>query len=472
MKNKSINFLMICLVVLGFSSISVAQNSVGFNIGLSSYEGDLHCFEEPGQSIINSAGISFGAQFKKELSSNFNGRIAYQFARFTGDDKIFDVLTGHPQRGFDFKNNFHELTARLDLEPWKEKKFSPFISAGLGLGLNTPKTFFDFDNKSAEMQALIQEDQDNLRTLIMSVPLSIGANYRVSDLVTIGAELGWRLGVSDYLDGVSVTGSTAHNDYFGTAALTVNYALGQSSSNRGGWNTSRPSASKAPAVKKQPEAGSSGTETGDPDMAAKRAEMDRQKMQAEKIAKEKEEIAKLEAEKAALAEKLAAEKAAIEKLEAEKAALKTLDSDKDGIVDRLDACPNLYAKTPSGCPENTVTSDVNCLANFGSKVVNFQTSFADLSGEDKAKLNAVAEILLACPDKKVVVEGHTDARGNELVNQELSERRANQVKKYFVGKGIKANRILAVGYGETRPIASNDTVEGKAMNRRVEVSFY
>lgn len=471
---KNIFNYSIASFIFFFALINVtgAQNSLGFNLGLSSYEGDLHCFDEPGQSILNSAGISFGAQFRRELSSNFNGRIAYQFARFSGDDKIFDDVTGHPQRGFDFVNNLHELTARLDLEPWKEKRFSPFISAGIGLGLNSPKTFFDFDNKSTALQALITQDQENLNSLIMSVPISLGANIRVSDLITVGAEFAWRLGVTDYLDGVSMTGNTEHNDYFGTAGVTLNYALGNTAMN----TTKRVKPSmdaKNQAVTKQPEAGTSGAESSDPNMAARKAEMERQKAQEEKMAMEKMELERIAAENAAMEAKLAAEKAALEAEKAKLAAARTeMDSDSDGIIDRLDACPKIYAKTASGCPANTVTSDVNCTAVFGAKTVNFQTSFADLSGEDKAKLNAITEIMLACPSRRLIVEGHTDSRGSDIVNQQLSERRAKQVKNYFKSKGIETNRILAIGYGETRPIGSNDTVEGKAMNRRVEVSFY
>jgi len=67
------------------------------------------------------------------------------------------------------------------------------------------------------------------------------------------------------------------------------------------------------------------------------------------------------------------------------------------------------------------------------------------------------------------VAGHTDSVGTDSYNQGLSERRANAVKDYLTAQGIKASRLTARGYGESRPVASNDTDEGRAENRRVEL---
>jgi outer membrane protein OmpA-like peptidoglycan-associated protein len=69
----------------------------------------------------------------------------------------------------------------------------------------------------------------------------------------------------------------------------------------------------------------------------------------------------------------------------------------------------------------------------------------------------------------VEVGGHTDSVGSEAYNQGLSERRADAVRDYLMSKGVKASRLTARGYGESRPVASNDTEEGRAENRRVEL---
>ena len=84
------------------------------------------------------------------------------------------------------------------------------------------------------------------------------------------------------------------------------------------------------------------------------------------------------------------------------------------------------------------------------------------------KLNQLADAL-ANTDKRIVVEGHTDARGSETYNQDLSLKRAQAVRDFLIGRGIAAERIQVNGYGKSRPVADNKSAEGRANNRRVEV---
>ncbi|MBW2263001.1 MAG: OmpA family protein, partial [Deltaproteobacteria bacterium] len=83
-------------------------------------------------------------------------------------------------------------------------------------------------------------------------------------------------------------------------------------------------------------------------------------------------------------------------------------------------------------------------------------------------MDAVIKILKANPDMEVRIEGHTDNQGGTAHNMDLSTRRAESVKKYFVENGIDENRIETVGYGPKKPIADNKTKKGQAKNRRVE----
>src|SRR5947207_2916710 len=73
------------------------------------------------------------------------------------------------------------------------------------------------------------------------------------------------------------------------------------------------------------------------------------------------------------------------------------------------------------------------------------------------------------PDEQVTVEGHTDSVGTPFYNQTLSEQRASAVSTYLIDEGVPSPRITSIGYGETRPKASNDTPEGRQLNRRVEI---
>ena len=101
--------------------------------------------------------------------------------------------------------------------------------------------------------------------------------------------------------------------------------------------------------------------------------------------------------------------------------------------------------------------------------VLFRSGSFELLPAARERLAKVSGIVLAYPSLHVAVEGHTDAVGGDEYNQDLSERRAQSVRDYFVQQGIPGNAIEARGFGKTQPIASNDTAEGRQQNRRVEL---
>lgn len=102
--------------------------------------------------------------------------------------------------------------------------------------------------------------------------------------------------------------------------------------------------------------------------------------------------------------------------------------------------------------------------------VNFDTNKSVIRKADLKDLQKALEFVRKYPGCSISVEGHTDSTGKPTYNQGLSERRAAAVKKYLLDNGVtSADKITSVGYGETRPIASNDTAEGKFQNRRVEI---
>jgi OOP family OmpA-OmpF porin len=101
--------------------------------------------------------------------------------------------------------------------------------------------------------------------------------------------------------------------------------------------------------------------------------------------------------------------------------------------------------------------------------VNFAFDRAEIDEASAVVLDVAADTLKGCPNVAVRVEGHTDSVGTDAYNQGLSERRANAVRNYLVDHGVSASRLTAVGFGESQPVASNDTAEGRALNRRVEL---
>lgn len=103
------------------------------------------------------------------------------------------------------------------------------------------------------------------------------------------------------------------------------------------------------------------------------------------------------------------------------------------------------------------------------KAAHFDFNKATLKPEGKSVLDGAAQTLKDEPALKATIEGHTDSVGSDAYNLKLSERRANAARDYLVSQGVDASRITTMGLGESKPIASNDTAEGRAQNRRVEV---
>jgi len=102
----------------------------------------------------------------------------------------------------------------------------------------------------------------------------------------------------------------------------------------------------------------------------------------------------------------------------------------------------------------------------------FETNSTTLQSQAKTNIANLAVILNKYPDTNILVTGHTDYDGTDEYNQSLSERRAESVSDYTMGQGVISSRLSVIGLGELEPIASNETVEGKQLNRRVEIAIF
>lgn len=106
-----------------------------------------------------------------------------------------------------------------------------------------------------------------------------------------------------------------------------------------------------------------------------------------------------------------------------------------------------------------------------SKRSLFEFDSDKIAEENYSGLDVVADFLKETPNVTVKVEGHTDNIGEQGYNQDLSERRAKSIANYLIEKGVEQDRITTEGFGFSKPIASNDTAEGRAQNRRTEMKF-
>jgi outer membrane protein OmpA-like peptidoglycan-associated protein len=166
------------------------------------------------------------------------------------------------------------------------------------------------------------------------------------------------------------------------------------------------------------------------------------------------------------------------------------DQDKDGIPDSLDKCPrapenyNGYMDE-DGCPDtlpkvdtvkpkvDTVKPTVKEMEVLNTKLrdINFKTGSAELLPVSFAALDYAVGFLKQYPLLRYEVQGHTDSRGGDDLNLLLSAARAASVRTYLIARGIPDSSLIAIGYGKTKPIATNNTATGRALNRRVEFKF-
>jgi outer membrane protein OmpA-like peptidoglycan-associated protein len=180
------------------------------------------------------------------------------------------------------------------------------------------------------------------------------------------------------------------------------------------------------------------------------------------------------------------------------------DNDRDGILDTQDRCP-LRAETVNsiddedGCPEedtdqdgflgtrdkcpdapeskNGFQDDDGCPDELPPEVkkftgviegINFKTGSASILPGSFTILDRAVQVLQDYPTLKLEIQGHTDNRGRAAYNRDLSQRRAEAVRTYFITRGVKPERVTAIGYGLERPIADNQSESGRSRNRRTE----
>ena len=139
-----------------------------------------------------------------------------------------------------------------------------------------------------------------------------------------------------------------------------------------------------------------------------------------------------------------------------------IDCDEDGVVDSKDRCPRTpqgFKVDAEGCPL-TATLEAH-----------FPTDEYAVSDDIVDELRNFAQFLKENPGYNVILSGHTDSSGNEEKNKILSQNRANSIRDALIELGIESDRLMAVGKASTEPVASNETVEGRAQNRRTEVEL-
>ena len=141
-----------------------------------------------------------------------------------------------------------------------------------------------------------------------------------------------------------------------------------------------------------------------------------------------------------------------------------------GIGAYMDAQERKLREETAGTGVDVIRDGDNLLLRMPSGIT-FATDSATVQPQFRPTLDEVSSVLAQYPKTYIDVYGHTDSDGSDAYNQGLSERRAESVAGYLTSHGVQSARIATRGFGETQPIASNETVEGKASNRRVEIKI-
>jgi outer membrane protein OmpA-like peptidoglycan-associated protein len=177
----------------------------------------------------------------------------------------------------------------------------------------------------------------------------------------------------------------------------------------------------------------------------------------------KEAAAKEAATKEAAAKEAAAKEAAAKEAAAKEAAAKDAakDSPKPAPAQTADAVGAVPAATAATC-QSKLTAVV------AAEKINFERGSAEITKPSLLVIDKLTTVLTQCPAVAIEVAGHTDAGGKKAANQALSQRRAEAVVDTLSKKGVGAVKLTAVGYGSSKPIASNDNAEGRNQNRRIE----
>lgn len=149
------------------------------------------------------------------------------------------------------------------------------------------------------------------------------------------------------------------------------------------------------------------------------------------------------------------------------AALGCPDGDRDGVADKDDKCPEIRGlKDHEGCVPEEVKAFTGAI-----KGITFDSGKATIRPSSYATLDKAVEVMTQFPGLQLRVEGHTDDQGTDEDNQQLSQERADAVVAYLVDKGIAQDRLIAQGFGESKPVADNGTSAGRAKNRRIEFAI-
>lgn len=441
-KNYSLVTTLLCLLVLTFTTSYAQQTAsqpwgVGVSLVKSAYNGDIgngfFNFNQPFQGQV-------GLKVDRYISPSFDLSVGGSYGRWgyfenTVDNFLSNMLQMNMTANYKFSNGY--------LLP-EDSKIAPYLFAGVGFanfkavdGRSTPATNF-------------------------TIPVGIGATWNVNDNFGVFWQSTYGFTNDDMVD--MMQGDAAKNtmmngnDHYMLHQLGAKFNIGSKPDSDGdGISDDKDRCPNAAGLEKLggcPDADMDGIADKDdtcPNQAGKANLNGCPDSDNDGIADREDDCPQI----------------------AGNAAFRGCpDTDNDGISDKEDKCPSIKGtRANKGCPEvSATTKEVFAQALQG---IQFETGKAVIKDSSFPILNQVVQVMKDNPYYQLTIEGHTDSQGKESSNMTLSQNRANSVMKYLSTKGVEATRMTAIGYGESSPVATNETPEGRKQNRRVafKVSF-
>lgn len=401
------NSLIIMLLVVFVTSLGLAQTKE---------PNEPILVKDPGLQILGQVGGSVGdnEQPKEMNELGDNVRESYRvYVDFGLMNRVRAQLGASyaGMAGHHYSTGLTPIDGRLLYFPYYSSAFSPYLFAGVGA-----LRYEIFQSGPGRMSPGVATEG-----WVAHVPVGAGFVTQFSQRVGLDLTAGWHCILSDDANGR--LGSS--NDSYWSALIGIRVALGKTAYER------------------------------------RQEELERQKAEQERMNKEAELRAADELRK----KQLEAQKAADELKRKQEQAQKELEAKK--AEDAKKAQEAVKPVEPPPAPKPVPQMPVAPELRF--EPVYFLTGGAALSATEKVNLNAAAKQLLENPDVKISVSGHTDNVGSRAINEKLSTQRADAVKKYLVGKGVAKERISDEAKAFDEPAASNEDIEGRQLNRRVEL---
>ncbi len=409
MRQKSLLVLFLSLMIstVGFSQSKSTPWAIGLTTGKTAYQGDLgNGLFDLGEAYHGNMGLKVGRYLNNYFDLNLDG--SYGRIGYNNNKKGESFLANrlHMDLNLAFKFNNGKILKENSI-------IAPYLYAGLGFMNYKP-----VDNRAT-------------KGTDMMIPLGIGAKVRLSSQWSAFWQSSYNFTNGDDADMMRTDGTSAmsdKNDRNMMHSIGISYSFGKSA---------KPDADKdgIPDDEDQcPNTFGLKSTNGCPD-----ADLDG-------VIDSKDQCPNVFGAKSTQG---------------------CPDTDKDGVSDNNDSCPEIKGtRGNNGCPEISQTTIQ--LFQEALQGIQFETSKSVIKSSSFSILDRVVDVMNKNQAYNLSIEGHTDSSGDDAMNMKLSQERAASVKRYLVSKGIDANRMTTAGFGETIPVASNDTKEGKSKNRRVE----